>query len=292
MSIIVNSDTVTMVQGITGHEGSFHTLKMLNYGTKIVAGVTPGKGGEKVYGVPVYDSIEEALIKHPEINSTVIFVPAKFASDAVYEAIGYGIKLIVIITEHIPIHEALRFVKYAEYKRSIIIGPNSPGIISPKEKVKLGILPGNLFKGGEIGIASRSGTLTYEIAYQLTKAGLGQTTCIGIGGDPVTGLDFIKVVKMFNKDPETKGIVIVGEIGGDLEERLANYVKKSGMIKPMVAFIAGRSAPKGKRMGHAGAIISLGMGDAKSKIKALEEVGIKVAKTPSEVPFLFKKHLY
>lgn len=283
MGILVDRNSRVLVQGITGREGSFHTLNMLNYGTKIVAGVTPGKGGERVHGVPVYDSVEEAIKKHPEINTSILFVPARYASDAVYEAIDAGIEKTVVITEHIPVHDALRFVNYAKWKGVVIVGPNCPGVINPVEKVNVGIYPVNMFAPGKVGIVSRSGTLTYEIALALTKRKLGQTTCVGIGGDPIVGLDFIEVVQLFYSDPETKAIVVIGEIGGDMEERLAAYIKKHGLEKPIVAFIAGLTAPPEKRMGHAGAIVSMGKGDARTKISALRDAGIIVAETPSQV---------
>lgn len=291
MTILVNENTKVLVQGITGAEGSRHTLYMLQYGTKILAGVTPGKGGQQVHGVPVFDTVEEALREYPEINTSIIFVPARFAPDAVYEAIDAGIKLIVIITEHIPIHETLKFVLYAKRKGTIIIGPNCPGVISPKVS-KVGIFPNNIFTlKGPVGIVSRSGTLTYEISYYLNCLGIGQTTVIGIGGDPIVGTDMIEIVKMFEEDPETKVIVIIGEIGGDMEERLAKVIEKGEITKPIVAYIAGRTAPPGKRMGHAGAIISMGMGSYESKVKAFQNVNVPVAKTPMEVAKIVKEIL-
>jgi len=291
MGIIVDRSTRVLVQGITGREGSFHTKAMLDYGTQIVAGVTPGKGGTRVHGVLVYNSVEEALERNPEINISIIFVPARYAPDAIYEALDSSIRNIVIITEHIPLHEMLRIVNYAKILGATIIGPNTPGIINPIDRVKVGIMPSRIFRKGNIGIVSRSGTLTYEIAYALSLSGLGQSTCLGIGGDPIVGLDFIEVVKMFFEDEDTKAVVVIGEIGGDMEERLADYLKKHGIEKPMVAFIAGRTAPPGKRMGHAGAIISMGMGTAESKINALEDAGVVVAVTPTDVVKYLKKHL-
>ena len=289
MTVLVDAKTRVLVQGITGNEGSRHTLYMLQYGTKVVAGVTPGKGGQQVHGVPVYDSVEEAVRKHPEINTSIIFVPARFAADAVFEAIDAGIRLIVIITEHIPIHDAVKFVNYAKYKGSIIIGPNCPGVVSPTIS-KVGIMPNSVYtKKGPIGIISRSGTLTYEISYHLTQAGFGQSTVIGIGGDPIIGTDMVEAALMFENDPETKYLVVIGEIGGDQEERLAKAIAEGKITKPVVAFIAGRTAPPGKRMGHAGAIISMGMGTYESKVKALESVGVKVAKTPLEVVKLIRE---
>jgi len=283
VAVLVNENTRLLVQGITGREGRFHTKLMLDYGTKVVAGVTPGKGGSKVYGIPVYDSIEEALNEHPEVNTSIIFVPARFASDAVLEAIDAGIELVVVITEHIPVHETLRFTRYAKYKGTMIVGPNTPGVISPG-LAKVGIMPEKVFKRGNIGLISRSGTLTYEIAYAISKAGLGVSTSIGIGGDPVIGLDFVEAARLFLEDRETNALVIIGEIGGDAEERFASFLAEGEFDKPVVAFIAGKTAPPGKRMGHAGAIISTSGGTAAEKIKALREVGVKIAKTPSEIP--------
>ncbi len=288
MAVLVDKNTRLLVQGITGREGSFHTKLMLDYGTKVVAGVTPGKGGSDVHGIPVYDSVEEALAEHPEVNTSIVFVPARFAPDAVLEAIDAGIGLVVVITEHVPVHETLRFVRYARYRGTRIIGPNTPGVISPG-LAKVGIMPEKVFKKGKIGLISRSGTLTYEIAYAISKAGLGVSTSIGIGGDPVVGLDFIETAKLFLEDDETSALVVIGEIGGDAEERFASFLAKGGFDKPVVAFIAGKTAPPGRRMGHAGAIISAGRGTAAEKIKALEDAGVRIAETPSQVPqILFK----
>jgi len=291
MAILINENTKVIVQGITGREGSRHTQYMLQYGTKILAGVTPGKGGQSVQGVPVFDTVEEALRKFPDINTSIVFVPAQFAADSVYEAIDAGIKLIVIITEHIPIHDALRFVNYAKRRGVTIIGPNCPGVVSPL-KSKVGILPNHIYtKSGPVGIVSRSGTLTYEISYHLTQAGIGQSTVVGIGGDPIIGTDMIEVVRMFEEDPETKYIVVIGEIGGTMEERVAQYIGSGKVTKPVVAYIAGRTAPPGKRMGHAGAIVSMGMGSYESKVKAFQEVNVPVARTPTEVVKLIKKFM-
>ena len=289
MTIIVNEKTRVLVQGITGREGRFHTEKMLEYGTKIVAGVTPGKGGLSVHGVPVYNTVADALSKHPEINTSIVFVPAKFAPDAIYEAIDAGIKNIVVITEGIPVHDELKFINYARALGVIIVGPNTPGVIAPEKRVKVGIMPAKSFKPGPIGIVSRSGTLTYEIADVLSRIGFGQSTVVGIGGDPITGLDFIDVVSMFEEDPDTKGIVVIGEIGGDAEERLAEYVKRGKVSKPIIAYIAGKTAPPGKRMGHAGAIITMGRGSADSKIRALKDAGIEVATTPMQIAKIAKE---
>ena len=281
MGIIVGEETKVIVQGITGNQGSFHTKLMLDYGTKIVAGVTPGKGGQQVHGVPVYDTVKEALENH-EANASIIFVPARFAADAALEAIENNLKTVVIITEHIPIKDSIYIMARAREKGTIIIGPNTPGIITPNE-CKLGIMPAHIFKPGIVGIASRSGTLTYEIAAGLTKAGLGQSTCLGLGGDPVVGLNFIDVLEMFKKDEKTEAVVLIGEIGGNLEELAANYIKKTDYPKPVVSFIAGKTAPPGKRMGHAGAIIMGRAGTAQSKIEAFRNAGVEVAEKPSEV---------
>jgi succinyl-CoA synthetase alpha subunit len=252
---------------------------MLEYGTKVVAGVTPGKGGTEVYGIPVYDSVKEALKEH-EANASIVFVPARFAPDAVYEAIDAGIKLIVVITEHIPVLETAKMIKYAKVKGATIIGPNCPGIINPGEAL-VGILPPRAFTKGKVGIVSRSGTLTYEVSYTLRE--LGQSTVIGIGGDPIIGLKMHEAVKMFEEDPETEYIVIIGEIGGTMEEQVAK-MKKDGLIKKkIVGYIAGMTAPKEKRMGHAGAIVYGGVGTFEGKVKALKEAGILVAKTPYEI---------
>ena len=290
MGILVDKNTKVLVQGITGREGSFHTKLMLEYGTRIVAGVTPGKGGTNVHGVPVYDTVKEAIKESRGIDASIVFVPARFAPDAVYEAIDNGIKLIVVITEGIPVHEELKFVKYAREHSTIIIGPNTPGIMTVGE-TKLGIMPAHVFKKGRIGLVSRSGTLTYEIARELGKKNYGVSTVLGLGGDPVTGLNFIDVYNYFMDDPHTDAVVIIGEIGGDAEERFAKHYASLRNKKPVVAYIAGKTAPPGKRMGHAGAIISMGMGDYASKRKALEEAGIPVADKPSEIPLLLDKVL-
>lgn len=290
MTILVDKNTRLVIQGITGKEGSGHALAMQKYGTKVVAGVTPGKAGETVGGIPVYNSVKQAVIAHPEINSSIIFVPAAFNADSVYEAVDAGLKLVIDITEHVPLHDSLKFINYSRSKGVTVIGPNCPGVISPGE-AKVGIMPGQIFSKGDVGIVSRSGTLTYEIAWVLTKSGMGQSTAVGIGGDPVIGRDSVEVIEMLENDPGTKSLVVIGEIGGDAEERLAARVRQKGMKKPMVSFIAGRQAPPGKRMGHAGAIISMGSGSAADKIKALESVGIRVAELPSQIPDLIKSSL-
>ncbi|MBE0433256.1 succinate--CoA ligase subunit alpha [candidate division WOR-3 bacterium] len=288
MSIFVGKDTRLLVQGITGRDGSFHTMQMVAYGTKVVAGVTPGRGGQKVEGVPVFNSAAEAVSK-TGANTSVIFVPAKFAADAVYEAADSGIKLIVCISEGIPAIDMVKVVAYIKDKACRLIGPNSPGVVSPGE-AKVGILPGHIFKRGSVGVVSRSGTLTYEIVDQITKTGLGQSTCLGIGGDPIIGTKFIDCLELFAHDKDTEAVVIVGEIGGRDEQDTAVYVKKH-FKKPVFGFIAGKTAPADKRMGHAGAIISGTAGTAVEKTKAFEENGIKVGETPTDVAKLLKKHL-
>jgi len=287
MGIIVGKNTKAIVQGITGTQGSFHTKLMLEYGTQIVAGVTPGKGGTKVHNVPVYDTVEEALKNH-QANASIIFVPAPYAADAALEALENEIKTVVIITEHIPIKDAINVMTYAKQVNTTIIGPNTPGIITPGE-CKLGIMPAHIFKPGSIGMISRSGTLTYEIAAGLTKKQMGQSTCIGLGGDPIVGLNFIDVLKLFEKDQQTEGIALIGEIGGNLEELTAEYIAKEKYPKPVVAFIAGRSAPPGRRMGHAGAIIMGKAGTAESKIEAFRKAGVEVAEKPGDVAVLLEK---
>jgi len=274
MSIFVNKDTRVVVQGITGREGQFHTRQCISYGTNVVAGVTPGKGGMKMDDVPVFNTVEEA-VKKAGANCSLIFVPPAFAADAILEAIDAGVEVIVAITEGIPALDMLRVKNYLKGKNTRLIGPNCPGIITPGE-CKVGIMPGHIHKpGGPIGVVSRSGTLTYEVVYQLTQMGIGQTTCLGIGGDPVIGTNFIDALSAFEKDKDTQGIVMVGEIGGDAEERAAEFVKNN-MTKPVIGFIAGLTAPPGRRMGHAGAIISGKSGTAEGKIKAMKEAGIFV----------------
>ncbi len=290
MAILVGRDTRVLVQGATGRQGAFHTRSMISYGTKVLAGVTPGKGGQTLDGIPIYNSVEEAVGNHPEINTSLIMVPAPHVADAVYEAIDYGVKLIVIISEHVPVHDTINFLATAKHHKVTIIGPNCPGVITPGE-AKVGIMPGHIFSPGVVGIVSRSGTLTYEIAYSITRMGLGQSTAVGIGGDPVTGLDFIEVLEMFRRDGATRAVVLIGEIGGDLEERAASYIRESGYPKPVVAYVAGATAPPEKRMGHAGAIISLGQGDYGSKVRALGEAGVRVASAPGEVARLIREAL-
>lgn len=288
MRSIIDRDSKVVVQGITGNEGRFHTASMLDYGTRTVAGVTPGKGGQQVYSVPVYNTVFEAVSNHGA-DTSVLFVPAAFARAAVLEAIDAGIKTLVIITEGIPQRDAIEFIAKANKKGDVIIvGPNTPGVINPRIGVKVGIMPGHIFRPGSIGIVSRSGTLTYEIAQHISETGMGQTTCVGIGGDAIIGLDFIKLLEMFKDDEETSGVVVIGEIGGNAEELAAQYIAETNYPKPVVAYIAGRLAPPGKRMGHAGAIIMGSAGTAKSKIDALSAAGVPVAEKPSDVAKLLR----
>ena len=280
MSILVNKATRVIVQGITGKEGSFHARACREYGTQIVAGVTPGKGGGDFEGVRVYNTVEEAVrATAPQVS--MIFVPPAFAADAILEAASAGIELIVCITEGIPVMDMIRVKRFLVGKTCRLIGPNCPGIITPEE-CKIGIMPGFIHKKGRVGVISRSGTLTYEAVWQLTGRGLGQSTCVGIGGDPITGMTFIDLLELFQSDPETEAIVLIGEIGGDAEERAARYIAEH-VNKPVVAFIAGTTAPSGRRMGHAGAIISGGKGGAEEKISALEASGVTVARNPALV---------
>jgi len=280
MSIFVNKDTKVVVHGITGKEGSFHARACIEYGTKVVAGITPGKGGQKMDEVPVFDTVSQA-IKETGANTSLIFVPPPFCADSIVEAVDGGVKLIVAITEGIPIMDMLKVKNYLSTKACRLIGPNCPGIITPGE-CKVGIMPGKIHKKGNVGVVSRSGTLTYEVVDQLTKAGLGQSTCIGIGGDPVTGTNFIDVLTAFQADDETHGIVMVGEIGGNAEEQAAAYIKEH-MTKPVVGFIAGLTAPPGRRMGHAGAIISGAGGTGAAKIRAFKENGVHTCENLGEI---------
>ena len=280
MSILVNKDTRVVVQGITGSAGLFHATQCREYGTKVVCGVTPGKGGTEVEGFSVFNTVFDA-VKETKANTSLIFVPAPFAADAIVEAADAGINLVVCITEGIPTLDMIKVKRYMEGKKARLIGPNCPGVMTPGE-AKVGIMPGYIHLPGRIGVISRSGTLTYEAVWQLTNLGIGQSTCVGIGGDPVVGSTFIDILKLFEKDNETDAVVLIGEIGGSAEEEAAEYIKKK-FSKPVVAFIAGSTAPKGKRMGHAGAIISGSSGSAKDKIMALERSGIKVSPSPAEI---------
>jgi len=290
MSIIVDDKTRVVVQGITGNEGMFHTRQMVEYGTKVVAGMTPGKGGQKIDGIPVFNTIAEA-VKNTGANASAIFVPPAFAGDAILEAVEAGISVIVCMTEGIPTLDMVMVREYLYKKASKLIGPNTPGIISPG-KCKIGVMAGYIHKPGTIGIISRSGTLTYEVVDQLTKKGIGQSTCIGIGGDQIIGLNFVDLLEMFEKDPGTEAVIMIGEIGGTAEEEAAQFVEKK-MSKPVLAFIAGLTAPPGRRMGHAGAIISGGKGTAKEKMEALAKAGVKVVRNPAlvgeELEVLFKR---
>lgn len=280
MSILVDETTRVICQGITGSAGAFHTRQMVEYGTKIVGGVTPGKGGTDLDGIPVFDTCAEA-VERTGANASVVYVPAAFSADAIMEAVDAGIELVVCITEGIPALDMVKVKRWLEGKTSRVIGPNCPGIISPG-KCKIGIMPGYIHKPGPVGVVSRSGTLTYEAVWQLTSLGIGQSTCIGIGGDPVPGTGFIALLQEFEADPETKGVIIIGEIGGTAEEDAAEFVKQN-MTKPVVGFVAGQTAPKGKRMGHAGAIIAGGKGTAAEKIEAFQVAGISVAETPAVI---------
>src|SRR2546427_4166317 len=286
MPVLISRRTRAIVAGITGNQGSFHTKLMLAYGTQVVAGVTPGKGGATVQGVPVYDTVAAALEK-TDANASIIFVPAPHAKESAMEAIDSGLNPVVVITEGIPARDAMIMVAYARERNAVIVGPNTPGVITPGES-KLGIMPGDVFSPGNVGLASRSGTLTYEISQSLTHAGIGQSTCLGIGGDPFTGLNFVDVLKLFREDDSTESVVLIGEIGGSAEEDAARYIKDTGYEKRVVAYVAGRAAPPGKRMGHAGAIITGSEGTAAAKIESLTSAGVKVAEVPSEVPNLIR----
>ena len=288
MAILVDEDTRLLVQGITGREGTFHTQQAVAYGTKVVAGVTPGKGGTSVDGIPVFNTVREAREK-TGANASVIFVPPAFAADAILESADAGMPLVVAITEGIPTIDMIRVAAFLRGKSTRLIGPNCPGIISPG-KCKIGIMPGRIHKQGHIGVVSRSGTLTYEAVGQLTALGIGQSTCIGIGGDPIVGTNFVDALRLFNDDPETHGVVMIGEIGGTAEEDAAAFIK-ANMKKPVAGFIAGRTAPPGRRMGHAGAIISGGKGTAKDKIASLQAAGVAVAESPALIGETMKRVL-
>ena len=288
MAILVNKNTRVLTQGITGSTGQFHTHACKEYGTLMVAGVTPGKGGTSFEGIPIFDTVAE-VIAAVEIDSSVIYVPPAFATDAIMEAVDAGIELVVCITEGVPVNDMVRVKRFLEGKRSRLLGPNCPGLITPGE-CKIGIMPGHIHRPGHVGVVSRSGTLTYEAVDQLTRLGLGQSTCVGIGGDPVHGLGFVDVLKLFNEDPATHAVVLIGEIGGTAEEQAAQWIK-SQMEKPVAGFIAGQTAPPGKRMGHAGAIISGGKGAAQEKIAALKEAGVRMAPSPGLIGETMKQLL-
>lgn len=284
MSILVDSNTRLLVQGITGREGTFHTLQMIEYGTNVVAGVVPGKGGQVFepndHNVPIFDTVRQAA-EATGANATIIFVPARFAPDAMYEAADAGIPLIVCLTEHIPVLEMISVRNYIDQKESLLLGPNCPGLITPGE-AKVGIIPGSIVKPGNVGVVSRSGTLTYEVVFALSERGIGQSTCVGIGGDPIQGMNFIDVLSRFEADPETEQVIMIGEIGGNAEEQAADYIAKH-MTKPVTSFIAGRTAPPGRRMGHAGAIVEGSSGTAEGKIAALQAAGVRVADNPDQI---------
>ncbi|MDO5664680.1 MAG: succinate--CoA ligase subunit alpha [Bacteroidia bacterium] len=288
MSILIDKNTRLIVQGITGRDGGFHATKMKAYGTNVVGGTSPGKAGEMVEGIPVFNTVRDA-VNETGANTSVIFVPAPFAKDAMLEAADAGVKLIICITEGVPTLDVVEAYRYIKIKGANLIGPNCPGLISP-DKSMVGIMPTMIFKRGSTGVISRSGTLTYEVVYNLTSKGMGQSTAVGVGGDPIVGLYYQELLEMFQNDPETDSIALIGEIGGDAEERAAEYIKKH-VTKPVAAFIAGQQAPPGKQMGHAGAIISSGSGTAAEKIAAFEAVGVPVAKEPSQIPDLLKSRL-
>lgn len=280
MSILINKNTKVICQGITGEQGTFHTRQMAAYGTKMAGGVTPGKGGTDVDGIPVFNTVDEAVRK-TGADASVIYVPAAFAADAIMEAVDAGVRLVVCITEGIPVLDMVKVRRFMEGSPSRLVGPNCPGVITPGE-CKIGIMPGHIHKKGTVGVVSRSGTLTYEAVDQLTRQGIGQSTCVGIGGDPVNGTNFIDVLELFNKDKDTDAIVMIGEIGGTAEEDASDFIKKN-VKKPVVGYIAGVTAPKGKRMGHAGAIISGGKGTANEKMEAMMRAGIRVTKNPADI---------
>jgi len=287
VSIIVDKRSRVLVQGITGNEGSFHTRQMLRYGTNVVAGVTPGKGGQVVEGVPVYDHVADAAAREGA-NVSIVFVPARSARAAMMESLDAGIRTIVAITESIPLRDTMELIAHARTKSAVIVGPNTAGVLDPSSRTLVGIMPTHIFSPGPVGIASRSGTLTYEVAWHITSGGPGQSTCVGIGGDPMRGLDFVDVLEMFRRDDDTEAVVLIGEIGGNAEESAARYVVETAYPKPVVAYVAGRMAPPEKRMGHAGAIIMGGAGSADGKIEAFRKAGIGFAEKPSDVPALLR----
>ena len=289
MSILIDDGSRVLVQGITGREGQFHTERMIRYGTRVVGGVTPGRGGQPTLGVPVFDSVRQA-VRGTGADVSVAFVPAALAADAACEASEAGIRLVVVIAEHVPVLDMVRVKAFFRERGTLLVGPNCPGIISPG-KCKVGIMPGYIHRPGGVGLVSRSGTLTYEAVHQLTAAGLGQSSCVGIGGDPIHGLSFVDLLKLYGDDPETEAVCLIGEIGGDAEERAAEYIRSSRYPKPVFGFIAGLTAPPGKRMGHAGAIVTGGRGTVQGKTKALIKAGGKVARRPSEVGMLLRELL-
>jgi succinyl-CoA synthetase alpha subunit len=291
MSIIAKSSTKVLIQGITGNAARLHTKNMLDYGTKIVAGVRPGGGGGDVHGVPVYDSVAQAISKHPAIDTTILFVPPKGVKEAALEALTAGIKTIVMVAEHVPLHDNLGVLEEAEKRGALVIGPNTPGLISPPEKTKLGFVPSQYFMPGPIGVASRSGTLTYEIVSRLTLNGIGQTTCIGVGGDPIVGTPFPKMLQFFEEDSETKAVLLIGEIGGTREEEAAEMIRDRKITKPVFAYLVGRTAPEGKRVGHAGALIEGSRGTIESKLACFSEARVPVAETPADVLQIAKEIL-
>jgi succinyl-CoA synthetase alpha subunit len=288
MSVLLDERNRVVVQGITGHQGQFHTGAMIEFGTNVVAGVTPGKAGQTVHGVEVFGSVKDA-VHDADADTSILFVPARFVKNAAKEAMDSGIQLIVIVSEHVPVHDSIEIIQMARSQGTRIIGPNCPGLGSPG-KAKLGIMPNQIFKEGKVGLVSRSGTLTYEVVNALTEAGIGQSTCVGIGGDPIVGTSFIEVLDLFQEDPGTSAIVLIGEIGGTAEEEAAGFIKEN-VTKPVCAYVAGLTAPPGKRMGHAGAIISRGRGTAKSKVRALEEAGVEVSNVPHNIPRLVEEVL-
>ena len=281
MSILVNKDTRVICQGITGKLGSFATGQMMKYGTNVVAGVTPGKGGTELNGVPVYDTVREAVREHPA-DASITFVPPPFVKEAIFEALEAGIKLVVVAVERMPVKDMMIVRQALRQSDAVLLGPNSPGIITAEE-CSIGYFPGDVYRKGPVGIVSRSGTFSYQVADYITKAGLGETTALGIGGDPITGVNFIDILRLFEADPETKAIVLIGEIGGTAEEDAARFIEESGFSKPVIGFVAGRTAPPGRRMGHAGAIISGGQGTAEEKLKVMERAGMRVCPTPAEI---------
>ncbi len=291
MSVLVDSDTRVLVQGITGNAARHHTELMLDYGTRVVAGMRPGAGGTRVHDVPVFDSVAEAVAAENP-NASILFVPASAMRSASFDALQADIGLVVMVSEHVPLHDTMEIIAKAGEKGAAIVGPNTPGLISPSVKCKIGFVPSQYYMPGSVGIASRSGTLTYEIVSRLTLAGIGQTTCVGVGGDPIVGTTFSRMARLFEEDPETEAILLIGEVGGSMEEEVAEMVRRGEITKPVVAYIAGRTAPEGKRMGHAGAIVAAGRGSIKSKLEAFEAASIPVAAVPDDVVELVRGSLY